>query len=165
MAGVLGLVRADAGAAEGTAGNGRGARDRLGTYGSAAPVWSPTGEWIADHPYDAPENRVVLVSADGKSRRELPGNNGPMIWSHDGKTLYQVRFAGPALFAVDIATGKERKLRDLTDPPYSNGNPGLSAGLTWDQKQIVYAVQRPRSEIWILDGLQPQRPWYRRLLR
>jgi hypothetical protein len=30
----------------------------------------------------------------------------------------------------------------------SNGNPGLSAGLTCDQKQIVYTVQRPRSEIW-----------------
>ncbi len=130
------------------------------TYGAAVPVWSPTGEWIADH---NSEERPVLVSPDGKTQRVLPGDRGPVAWSRDGKTLYQVRWQKPALFAVDIATGKERKLRDLPDlAPYSNGNPGLSAGLTSDEKSIVYAVLRPRSEIWILDGMQTPRPWYKR---
>jgi hypothetical protein len=64
--------------------------------------------------------------------------------------------------ASDVATGKERKLRDLPDlAPYSNGNPGLSAALTLDEKSIVYTVQRPRAEIWILDGIQTPRAWYR----
>jgi hypothetical protein len=129
------------------------------TYGVAVPVWSPAGEWIADH---NSEERPVLVSPDGKTQRVLPGDRGPVAWSHDGKTLYQVRWQKPALFAIDIATGKERKLRDLPDlTPNSNGNPGLSAALTSDEKSVVYAVLRPRSEIWILDGMQAPRPWYK----
>ena len=36
------------------------------------------------------------------------------------------------------------------------------AALTWDEKNIVYTVNRPRTEIWILDGLQvPPSPWHR----
>jgi Tol biopolymer transport system component/predicted Ser/Thr protein kinase len=129
------------------------------TYGSAMPVWSPTGEWIADHDRDA---KLVLISPDGKTRRELPGDRGPVTWSRDGKTLYQIHDDPPSLMAIDVATGKDRKLRDLPDlPPFSNGNPGLSAALTSDGSMIVYTVQRARSEIWILDGLQAPRPWYR----
>ena len=131
------------------------------TYGSAAPVWSPDGAWIADHDL---ADHLLLVSPDGKQQRPLPGDRGPVAWSRDSKTLYQLRFSPPALFAVDIATGKERKLRDLPDlEPYSNGNPGLSAALTSDEKSIVYSVNRPRSEIWILDGIRPPQPWYGRL--
>ena len=131
-------------------------------YGQAAPVWSPAGEWIADH--DAAEH-PVLVSPDGKLRRTLPGDRGPLAWSRDGKTLYQVRREPPALMAIDIASGRDRKLRDLPDlAPFSNGNPGLSAALTSDGKDIVYTVNRPRSEIWILSGIQAPVPWYLRLL-
>jgi Tol biopolymer transport system component/predicted Ser/Thr protein kinase len=128
------------------------------TFGPAVPVWSPTGEWIADHD----DGNLVLLSPDGKTRRDLPGDGGPVAWSHDGKTLYHVHVDPPALMAIDVATGKDRKLRDLPDlAPYSNGNPGMSAALTADGKTIVYAVQRPRSEIWILDGIQAPRPWWR----
>jgi Tol biopolymer transport system component len=136
------------------------------TYGAAAPVWSPDGAWIADHAY----SNLVLVSPDGQRTRRLPGDEGPVAWSRDSRTLYQVRgsppgLSAPALYAIDIATGKERKLRDLPDlEPYANGNPGLSAGLTLDQKNIVYTVNRPRTEIWILDGIRPPSPWYLRLL-
>ena len=127
------------------------------TYGAAVPVWSPTGEWIADHNLDG---RLVLVNPDGKSQRVLPGDDGPVAWSRDGKTLYQVRAEPPALFAIDIATGGDRKLRDLPDlAPYSNGNPGLSAALTSDGSSIVYSVLRPRSEIWILSGIRKPRSW------
>jgi len=54
------------------------------TYGAAAPVWSPTGEWIADHDR---EGRLVLVSPDGKQQRVLPGDRGPVAWSRDGRTI------------------------------------------------------------------------------
>jgi WD40-like Beta Propeller Repeat len=129
-------------------------------YGSAAPVWSPDGEWIASHHGD----QLVLISPDGKKVRELPGLAGPVAWSSDGRTLYQIRYESPALIAIDVASGKDRKLRDLPDMgPYSSGNPGLSAALTSDGKSIVYAVNRPRIEIWILSGLQVPAPWYRRI--
>ncbi len=126
------------------------------------PAWSPTGEWIAAcNDQDAP----TLFSPDGKPPRALPGKDcGPFAWSRDGKTLYQVRFA-PALFAIDIAAGREQKLRDLGDlEPYAGLNPGLRASLTSDGKSIVYTVDRLRQEIWILDGIQPPRAWYESLL-
>jgi eukaryotic-like serine/threonine-protein kinase len=131
-------------------------------YGSAVPVWSPDGAWIADHRMDG---TLVIVNPDTKEARALPGDEGPVAWSRDGRTLYQVRKQTPSLVAVDIASGKQRKLRDLPDlAPFSNGNPGLSAAITWDEKSIVYTVNRPRQEIWILSGLQIPPPWYRRLL-
>jgi dipeptidyl aminopeptidase/acylaminoacyl peptidase len=130
-------------------------------YGISIPRWSPTGEWIAD--YDLSE-RLVIVTPDGKNIRVLANDYGPVAWSRDGKTLYQVQARTPALVEIDVATGKARKLRDLADSaPYSNGSPGLSAALTPDQKSIVYTVNRRRQEIWILDGVEKPAPWYKRL--
>jgi Tol biopolymer transport system component len=120
------------------------------TTGASVPEWSPTGEWIACH---ESEGHVTLVSPDGKTTRQLPGDYGPLAWSRDGKTLYQIRAVTPALLAIDVATGKDRVLRDLPGlVPYSNLNPGLRASLTSDGKSIVYTVNRARQEIWILDG-------------
>jgi len=125
-------------------------------------AWSPTGEWIAardDH------EKLTLFSPDGKTSRKLPGDGGPLAWSRDGKILYQVRMDPPALYSVEIATGRERKLRELPGlRPYEGLNPGLRASLTSDDKSIVYTVNRPRREIWILEGIQKPRPWYARLL-
>jgi Tol biopolymer transport system component len=127
------------------------------------PVWSPTGDWIAAAD---PDFAIMLVSPDGKQQRKFPGGDGgPLAWSRDGKTLYHVRLDPPELRAIDIATGSERKLRDLPGmAPYSSMNPGLIASLTSDGQGIVYTVNRPRREIWILHGLQEPRPWYQRLL-
>jgi sugar lactone lactonase YvrE len=122
-------------------------------YGQAVPVWSPAGAWIAGHETNG--GALTLVSPDGKEKRKLPGDYGPVAWSRDGKMLYQVHAKPPMLMVIDIASGKERKLRDLEGlAPFANGNPGLSAALTSDQKSIVYTVNRPRQEIWILDGVQ-----------
>jgi Tol biopolymer transport system component len=131
--------------------------------GRSVPVWSPKGEWIAMH--DA-HDKLALFSADGKSKKELPSDDeGPYTWSEDGKVLYQVRSEKPALMAIEIATGKMTKLRDLEDmKPYTASSPGLMASLTADCKNIVYTVNRPRNEIWILDGIRPPFTWWRRLL-
>lgn len=125
-------------------------------------AWSPTGEWIAAR--DSQE-KLTLFSPDGKTSRKLPGDGGPLAWSRDGKILYQVRMDPPALYSVEIATGREQKLRELPGlRPYEGLNPGLRASLTSDGKSIVYTVNRPRREIWILEGIQKPRPWYARLL-
>ena len=137
----------------------------LGEYsGSAVPAWSPTGEWIACH--RSRDGKLVLVSPDGQTVRALGGDEGPVAWSRDGKKLYQVQMSAAALIEFDVASGQALKLRDLTDDlrPYSSMSPGLMAALTGDGKSLVYAVNRPRQEIWMLDGVQTPRPWYRRLL-
>ncbi len=128
---------------------------------AGVPVWSPTGEWIAVH---QPQNKVMLLSPDGKHQLELPGDSGPFTWSRDGKTLYEVRSEHPALVAVNIATGKETKLRDLEGlAPFASMNPGVMASLTADKKSIIYTVNRPRTEIWILNGIQTPATWWRRI--
>ncbi len=129
--------------------------------GRSVPTWSPTGKWIAMH---GAGDKLMLFSPDDKSTVELPGDAGPCAWSRDGKTLYQVRMEPPALVAIDIATRKEKKLRDLPGlAPFTSLNPGLQASLTQDGKSIVYSVNRPRQEVWILDGVQTPRPWWQRM--
>jgi serine/threonine protein kinase len=134
----------------------------LASVGSNSwPQWSPSGEWIA---VKDEQGALMLFSPDGGSSRKLPGDGGPVTWSRDGKLLYQVRMDPPALWEIAIAGGRERKLRDLAGlKPFANFNPGLRASLTWDGKDVVYTVNRPRQEIWILEGLQTPRAWWERL--
>jgi Tol biopolymer transport system component len=128
---------------------------------SAVPGWSPSGEWIA---YNSPGG-LALISPDGKDTRKLPGDSGPVAWSRDSKTLYQARSEPPALFAIDIASGKDRQLRTLEGLlPFTNLNPGLRISLTPDGKSLVYTVNHPRREIWILDGLQIPKAWALRVM-
>src|SRR5262249_12947726 len=70
-------------------------------YGAAIPRWSPTGEWIADYDHDG---NLVVVSPDGKTLRTLTSDYGPVAWSRDGKTLYQVQAKALALVAIDVGT-------------------------------------------------------------
>src|SRR5579862_348717 len=111
------------------------------------------------------DDKLTLFSPDGKTSRKLPsGDQGPLAWSRDGKTLYHLTLGPPALMAIDIATGSQKKLRDLPGlTPYAGMNPGLCAGITPDGKDIVYTVNRARRELWILDGLQEPPAWYRRI--
>jgi hypothetical protein len=125
------------------------------------PEWSPTGEWIAS--LDA-GCQTILVSPDGKTTRSL-GGTGVVAWAHDGKTLYRVDPEKHALIAVDIATGAGRVLRDVGDLiPYSGPQPGLRASLLSDGSSIVYSVLRLREEIWVMENVRIQEPWYAWLL-
>jgi eukaryotic-like serine/threonine-protein kinase len=137
----------------------------LGDYsGPAVPSWSPAGDWIATHrPSDG---KTLLLSPDGKTVREISRDLGPVAWSRDGKKLYQVQTNPPVLVEFDVTTGKARKLRDLGElAPYSSVQPGLVAAVMPDGKSIMYTVNRPRQEIWILDGVAIPQSWWHRLLR
>jgi eukaryotic-like serine/threonine-protein kinase len=144
-------------------GNGEAPTDLAPIEGLAVPTWSPTGEWIAMHD---DHGNLTLFNPDGKPARKLLGDAGPFAWSRDGKTLYQVTMGNdPTLVALDIATSKRTKLRDLPGlEPFSSSSPGLRASLTSDGKSIVYTVNRPRTEIWILDGVRTPHTWWERIL-
>ena len=128
------------------------------------PEWSPTGEWIACTLVGKPG--ITLVSPEGKSTRFLPGVSAPHAWSRDGRTIYQVRGTGDcSVVAVDIATGRERIVRREGDPcPSAPLSPGLRVSVAPDGKSLVWSVERPRAELWILEGLRLPRPWYARLM-
>jgi Tol biopolymer transport system component len=137
-------------------GSGEAPVDLGSVYSNTVPSWSPAGDWIAM--YDQ-NHKLTLFNPDGKEPRTLPGD-GPYAWSRDGKMLYQVRMNPTALYEIEIATGREKKLRDLAGlEPFAGGRPKLHATLTSDGKNIVYTVNRPRQEIWILDGLQKPPAW------
>jgi Tol biopolymer transport system component len=145
------------------AGSEEPAVDLAATGGPNMPEWSPSGEWIA-FPDGTRDGNVSLISPDGKETRPLCCA-GTVAWSRDGKKLYLVDPRKHALTAIDIATGKERILRQVGDLlPYSGPQPGLRASVTADGKSIVYAVLRPREEIWILEDVRIREPWYAWLL-
>ncbi len=122
------------------------------------PEWSPTGEWIAT----ADTSHLLLVSPDGRARRELPGEVGPLAWSRDGRTLYVVRHG---VRAIDVRTGQERLLRvpGYIGPGGFMKAPGVPLSVTADGKALVYSVVSGGNYIWLLDGVKTPKPWYARL--
>jgi dipeptidyl aminopeptidase/acylaminoacyl peptidase len=85
------------------------------------PVFSPDGKklaWMAmEVPgYEADRHRIMVRDwPDGPAREVAPGwdrSPGELTWSADGRTLYATadHVGTHSLFAVDVATGKERVL-------------------------------------------------------
>ena len=125
------------------------------------PAWSPTGEWISV----ADSTHIVLVSPDGRARRDLRSEPGAMAWAPDGRTLYVVRlFANPpSISAIDIRSGSERWIRDVGDH-----NPGHSpfarVSVTPDGKSLIYSAEvGGAADIYQIEGVEVPAPWYRRL--
>ena len=120
-----------------------------------APEWAPSGEWIA-----VPSGRgVELTSPDGRQQKFLPGLSGAITWSRDSKTIYGVTFQAPqpALSALDVASGKIRKIADYDlsfQPLLENAYTGsVRLSLSPDGKSVVTAVATNQADLWILDGL------------
>jgi hypothetical protein len=155
-------------------------------YIEILPEWSPDGAWIAA--VDSSRARIVLVNPDGRERRSFPVSEGQLplalAWSHDGRSLYVIeKWADTTegqyalemnmltsrhcvLTSIDVHTGHKTKIRDLGWlSPASGATPGSRVSVGPDDNSLVYSVMRPRSEIWILEGVEVPGPWYMRLLR
>jgi len=149
------------------------------------PEWSPDGAWIAT--VDPTRTQVVLVDPDGGPGRSfpLPADRLPLAlaWPHDAKRLYiiegwmytaaghyamEINMLTPrhcVLTAIDVQSGERTQIRDLGWlSPAAAAAPGLRVSLSPDDTSLVYSVMRPRSEIWILEGVEVPGPWYTRLL-
>jgi len=127
-----------------------------------APEWSPTGDWIAV----ADTSHIVLVSPDGRAKRDLQIASGPLAWAPDGRTLYVIHDESGRgrVDAIDIRTGRSRAVRDLADLlPDSYLLPGQRVSVTPNGKALVYAVARGGGDIVLAEGVQIPKPWYARL--
>jgi serine/threonine protein kinase/Tol biopolymer transport system component len=136
---------------------------------ASPPVWSPDGRWIACGTH---MQTVLLVSPDGKERRSLPSPvrisylNSVLLWSRDAATIYLAssQTPGARLDAVDVRTGKSRKLAEYgpnlefrTGATYS-----LCGSLSRDGKSFATTVINERSDLWMLEGFLPRpgRLWF-----
>ena len=100
------------------------------------PVFSPDGKklaWLAmEVPgYEADRHRIMVRGwPDGPAREVAPGwdrSPGEIAWSADGRTLFATadHLGTHSLFAIDVATGKERVLV----PGGSIHSPAVAGGL------------------------------------
>ena len=121
------------------------------------PEWSPAGDWIVvvGEGCDA-----LLVSPGGEEKRPI-GPLAAFAWSRDGAVLYGFDMFRRALVAVDPATGGRKLLRQVDDlMPYSVMQPGLRASVSSDGARLIYTVLSPREEIWIMENVRIDEPWY-----
>jgi eukaryotic-like serine/threonine-protein kinase len=138
------------------------------SVGRALPRWSPDGKWITVQLAEG----FGLVSPDGTQTRILYKGKLDMGsacgWSRDGATLFlaYLSASGRALSAFATATGAERRTRDL-GPMHFSYFAAHSAGLSLspDGKSLAGSTLNLRFEPWILDGLEPPRPFWTRLFR
>jgi len=98
------------------------AAERNPDYTLGNPAWSPNGRWIAygGHCYlprlgGDIDCSLVASSSRGTKRRVLlnsPGDTGvwPPAWTPDSRTLLYAREARPALFRIDFATARPRRI-------------------------------------------------------
>jgi hypothetical protein len=136
--------------------------------GRFLPRWSPDGKWITIQLPDG----FGVVSPDGARSKVL--HKGPIDfgsacgWSRDGSTLFLAYLTpqGRVLSGFDVDAGTERCLRDLGPLQFSYFmmySTGLSASP--DGKSLAASTWSLRFEPWILDGLEPPRTFWGRLLR
>jgi Tol biopolymer transport system component len=130
---------------------------------SAAPRWSPDGEWIT---WQDAEGLLIVAASDGRRQKRVSGDGWlAHAWSFDGKEIYAIRETDDlhlALVAVDVATGREKILSDLgASPPVNNQVKGLSLGP--DGRTLVTGIARMRGDIWLLQGIRAPKTWLQRL--
>jgi Tol biopolymer transport system component len=138
----------------------------------AAGFWlprrSPSGKWIT---IQFPEGFGVISPDGGRSKVLHKGRldfGAACGWSRDGSTLYLAYLTpkGRILSAFDLARGTERQVRDLGRLNFSYFAPDTTElSASPDGGSLAASVWNVRFEPWILDGLEPPRRFWRRLLR
>ena len=112
-------------------------RDRIDADGFE-PSWSPNGKRIAfagEAPGGSFEIDIFTMKANGNDKRRITRtdkNEWEPAWSPEGEIVFrrgQFRNSGEGkLFAIDLETGKERKLRKGARPDWSAPRIGAQGG-------------------------------------
>ncbi|HWY48400.1 MAG TPA: protein kinase [Bryobacteraceae bacterium] len=139
--------------------------------GAVPAVWSPDGKWITLGVNDG----IGIVSPDGAQKRTLIqrpfGNITSSIgWSRDGAVLYLLNKVEDhyRLSAVDVARGNERVIQDYPASGFDFAENFLAAGRLYpsgDGKSLLTTRNAIGSSVWMMEGVEPPLPLWRRLLR
>jgi hypothetical protein len=126
--------------------------------------WAPNGRWIA---YNS-RNGLSIVSPDGKEKRVLHEETWmAFTWSADSDRIYGIRPSDDSshltFTSVDIRSGAEHVLGpDSMALPVSaqpvRGFTRVSA------TTFLASIARVRSDVWLLEGFQPPRTLWNRLI-
>jgi serine/threonine protein kinase len=136
------------------------------SVGLGLPRWSPDGRWIT---VQLAEGFGVISPDGGRTRvlyKETLDWGSACGWSRDGSILFLAYLTpqGRVLSAFNVATGAERRLRDL-GALYFSYFAYHSAGLSPspDGTSLAASAWSVKNEAWILDGLEPPRSFWDRL--
>jgi Tol biopolymer transport system component len=134
-------------------------------------VWSPDGKWITL----GFDGGIGIVSPDGAQKRILikrpfGAYTSSLGWSRDGALLYFLdklrdRYR---LSVIDVARGSERVIHDYPPSGFSYGELVLAGGrlyLSGDGKSLLAPRYSSGSSVWLMEGVEPPLPLWRRLLR
>ncbi len=139
--------------------------------GAVPAVWSPDGKWITLGVNDG----IGIVSPDGAQKRILIQRpygslTSSIGWSRDGAVLYFLNRVGDhyRLSAVDIASGSERVIQDYPPSALDFAENFVATGrlsLSGDGKSLLTTRNSIGSSVWMMEGVEPPLPLWRRLLR
>jgi TolB protein len=127
----------------------------------SAPSWSPDGRLIA---FANAKDGIVVVNADGSSRRQLtdsPGDNTP-VWSPKGRLVAFSRTdkdSNENIWVMNPNGSHQRQLTDAAPTPVggpAGGNqPGHAIEPTWspDGREIAYVnVPNDAGQLWVMNS-------------
>jgi eukaryotic-like serine/threonine-protein kinase len=122
--------------------------------GVTCGTFSPDGQFMTG----SADGGTVIYSLRGDSKRAIPKLNAdftPIEWSSNGSVLYGYHFGEfpGKIYKVEIATGKETLLKQLT--------PGVPAGVVLvapiiasrDGKRFAYSYNQTLSVLYVVSGL------------
>lgn len=137
---------------------------------SVPAAWSPDGNWITA----TVDGGTGVVSPDGARKRVLfkrPFQRFSCLgWSRDGATLFLMDggMEDPVrLSASDVANGSERLIHAYPSDGNSYSELYVSSSRLYpsrDGKYLLGPRFSVRSSIWLLEGVEPPRSFFERLI-
>jgi len=128
--------------------------------GDGFPAWSPDGKTVAF----TNGSNIFLIGADGTNRRKLTTDDAfgfayRPTWSPDGATIAYASYRGAVgthIYAVDVATGKEKALTSGatydTSPAWSPDGTVIVFTSSRDGKQGIYSMSPDGTGVKMLTG-------------
>jgi Tol biopolymer transport system component len=134
---------------------------QIGKEGMYGTLVSPDGRTVTIWTWD---EGVYFYSADGEENprpvRGALGSDAPWRWSSDGKTIYlwAIDEEPPALYRLDLATGRRERWKQLAPPDMTGflrygsriAGPGLT--ITPDGRYYAYTYFTDQSRLVLTDA-------------